>query len=204
MFEILFVSAITFLGAPLIAMSAHSIPTVLHSLGVSNTARKFSKILGMNLPMRLYITMNAVYHDVGKLGIPVSVLHKKGRLTDEERKIINKHTSNAIAKCYGFFFPAAIGHHKNFLGDGYGAEKVQSSISAIIEICDVYDAVCGYFRTYTEPRTKEQVIDIMNCEKAKFDPDLFKCFMEHFDCFKPSIITIWMDGMLRKARHISL
>ena len=191
------IAIVVFFVAPIVAMWFHSKSTVLHSIGVANTAIKFARVLGYGRIKTANIALNAVFHDIGKLGISGKILHKAGKLDDEERAKINGHCSNIFARVYGFFFPAAIGHHKNFVSDGYGAEKIQSNVSAFIEICDVYDAVCGYFRSYAQPRTKEQVIDIMNAEQHKFDPELFDAFMENIDEFKVSPVAVKLDAAMR-------
>ena len=56
-----------FFVAPIVAMWFHSKSTVLHSIGVANTAIKFAKVLGYGRFKTANIALNAVFHDIGKL-----------------------------------------------------------------------------------------------------------------------------------------
>lgn len=190
-----------FFALPILALAAYSIPTLLHSIGVAIVAKKFAKVMGYGFFKTSYMVANAIFHDVGKLGVSRKILHGTHRLSKEERDEINTHTSNIIARVYGIVFPAAIGHHVNHTGNGYGAEKTQSEVSAFIEICDVFDALTGLFRKYTSRRPMEVIARIMNEEKSKFNPAMFSLFMANFDTFEPSKFMISLDDLYKTEKN---
>lgn len=196
MFIILFVGAFFF--APIVALYKHSKVSYWHSICVADAARKFSRAMGHGAMYSFYVYLNGLFHDVGKILVPAEILHKNGKLTDEEFGVIKSHASNLLARVYGFFFPACVGHHKDFAGTGYGAENVQSKVSAIVEICDVHNAISGYFRTYRDVTPQDVVIAEMNKSQAKFDPDMFNCFMANIEMFDVSSAAKKADAKMRE------
>lgn len=196
MFIVLFAGAFFF--APIVALYKHSKVSYWHSICVADSARKFSRVMGHGHVYSFIVYLNGLFHDVGKNLVPAKILHKNTGLTDEEFAMVKTHTSNWVARLYGFFFPAAIGHHVDFLGTGYGAEKVQSEISAIVEICDVHNAVSGYFRTYRDIAPIEDVIKEMNKSERKFNPEMFKKFMANIEKFNVSEAAEKADAKMRK------
>lgn len=196
MFIILFVGAFFF--APIVALYNHSKVSYWHSVCVADSARKLSRAMGHGAMYSFYVYLNGLFHDVGKILVPASILHKDTKLTDEEFMVVKSHASNWLARVYGFFFPACVGHHKDFAGTGYGAEEIQSEVSAIVEVCDVHNAICGYFRTYRDVTSKNVVIIEMNKSERKFDPELFELFMENIDMFEVSEAAKEADAKMRE------
>ena len=176
------------------ALAMYSFCSGVHCVAVAVIAGRFAKDLGYGPLRRAYIVLNGLFHDIGKVMIPDAILHKEGKLTPTEREIIESHAKNWIARFVGIVFPAAIHHHLDANNNGYGVGK-QSKMGAIIEICDVYEAVCGYFRTYAKPRTEEEVMDIMNKCAGKFDAELFKTFMENVTNYKHPAFIVKANDM---------
>ena len=142
-----------------------------------------------------YITMMALassLHDIGKVGIPDSVLLKKGGFTPEERKIMEEHVRlggdclKAIGKQLGdddFLQLArdiAYGHHEKWDGSGYpfGFAGTEIPYSArIVALADVYDALRSR-RPYKEPMPHEKAKSIiLEGRGTHFDPQVVDAFI---------------------------
>lgn len=123
--------------------------TFTHSNNVSLLCNLFSRWLNYNETDTLHLTCAGILHDIGKTRIPSEVLNKKGRLTDEEFKIIKNHTVLGYRILEGHDIPknihlAALLHHEKINGKGYptglGGDKIDA-MSKIVSICDIYDAM---------------------------------------------------------------
>jgi putative two-component system response regulator len=143
---------------------------------------------------------SAPLHDIGKVGIPDNVLLKPGRLTDEEREIMNSHTTlgyksieQAEARLgtkVGFLTMAkeiALSHQEKWDGSGYpqGLSGDNIAISArLMAVADVYDALISK-RVYKPPFTHEQARDILVKDRGThFDPDMVDAFLAVEDEFR--------------------
>ncbi len=128
----------------------------------------------------------ALLHDLGKIAIPDEILHKKGRLSDDEFNIIKSHTimsSTIMAPIEDFkeIIPYVVHHHESFDGSGYPHGLAGDFIpvgSRIIAIADVFDALTtgrSYKKAFTVEATVEELIRIKG---IKFDPILVDKFIE--------------------------
>ena len=126
----------------------------------------------------------ALLHDVGKVGIPLSVLDKPGALNDDEYEIIKKHPTigarilEPIAS-YADIIPIVLQHHERFDGKGYpgGISGNEIDIGArILAVADVYDALISD-RPYRKGWAVKNVIDYIRRESgSQFDPDVAEIF----------------------------
>lgn len=138
------------------------------------------------------ISMAAVLHDIGKVGIPDNILHKPGRLDDEEYEIIKSHVTigkNILETTYGnkisnkildYAKDIVYHHHEKFDGTGYPenlkGEEI-SVISRIMALIDVYDALAND-RVYKKAMPYEEVEEIINSQSEKsFDPKVINIFL---------------------------
>jgi putative two-component system response regulator len=135
----------------------------------------------------------APLHDIGKMGIPDSILLKPGKLTFEEFEIMKKHTTYGVyaLKSEGneitslsFIRTASeiIGtHHEKYDGSGYPKGLKGKDIplcGRLMAIIDVYDALVSV-RVYKPSFTHEEALAIIAAEKGKhFDPDIVDAFFE--------------------------
>ena len=135
----------------------------------------------------------APLHDIGKVGIPDSILLKPGKLTLEEFEIMKKHTTYGVEaiRCNGdenselsFIRTASeiIGtHHEKFDGSGYPnglAGKAIPLSGRLMAIIDVYDALVSV-RVYKPAYSHETALEIIACEKGRhFDPEIVDAFLE--------------------------
>lgn len=136
---------------------------------------------------------SSILHDIGKVGIPDTILRKNGPLTPEEFDIIKTHIHigynalKAASKELGenSFLKMAMDiilyHHERWDGTGYpeGLREEQIPLSArIVAISDVYDALVSK-RPYKNPYLHAQALEIMKKDTLHFDPDLFQIFIEN-------------------------
>ncbi|MBL6946511.1 MAG: response regulator [Rhodospirillales bacterium] len=139
----------------------------------------------------------APLHDIGKIGIPDSILIKKGALTPEEYEAIKEHcmighkimsvSDQPAMECAAII---ALAHHERWDGSGYPAGLRHEEIpiiARIVALCDVYDALRSP-RPYKQPMTHEKVIDIITngdnrTQAAHFDPKLVELFLDNLNEF---------------------
>ena len=136
---------------------------------------------------------SSILHDIGKVGIPDEILLKNEILTNEETAIMERHTTigyealKSASQNLGrdSFLNMALDitlyHHERWDGSGYtqGLKEREIPLSArIVAIADVYDALTTK-RPYKNAYSHEESLAIMNKESSKFDPQLFKIFMDN-------------------------
>ena len=139
-------------------------------------------------------------HDIGKVGIPDSILLKNGPLTDEEWTIMKTHTligetvldsvdmeCDREADLVGMATKIAGGHHEKWDGSGYPRGLAGEAISLearIMSLADMYDALVSE-RIYKNAWTSEQAIEeIISRRGSHFDPLVVDAFIAEKDTFK--------------------
>lgn len=169
------------------ALDARDPYTGDHSRRVSDTATLLAKMLGLSDDEIQEIHIAAHLHDIGKIGIPDSVLLKPGRLDDEEWKMMKRHPqigADILAKSPRFSRISAIilHHHERYDGKGYpfGAKKQEIPLgSRIIAVCDSIDAMASA-RAYRKALPLDTVYE--EIEKnigLMYDPDVAKKLLDN-------------------------
>ena len=132
-------------------------------------------------------------HDIGKVGIPDSILKKPGRLTEEEFEIMKTHAEigynilkNSTRKVLKAASIVAYEHHEKWDGTGYPRALSGEDIhiyGRITALADVFDAL-GSKRCYKEAWDDEKIFDLLKEESGKqFDPKLIEIFFNKLDDF---------------------
>jgi putative two-component system response regulator len=130
-------------------------------------------------------------HDIGKIGIPDSILLKPGKLTNQEFDIIKSHTTiggkiliQSNAKVLQTAYDIALTHHEKWNGQGYprGLKKDQIPlVGRIVGIADVFDALTSN-RPYKEAYPVEVACEIIKEERENhFDPNMVDIFLDNID-----------------------
>lgn len=127
----------------------------------------------------------SMLHDIGKIGVDMSVIHKTGRLNDEDWAKIRRHPEIGarIVRQVGFLndiVPIIKHHHSRFSGGGYpdaGRKGERIPIGArIIAVADAYDAMTSD-RPYRKAMSHEEAIEeLKKCSGTQFDPKVVKAF----------------------------
>lgn len=169
------------------ALDARDPYTGDHSRRVSDTATLLAKMLGLSDDEIQEIHIAAHLHDIGKIGIPDSVLLKPGRPDDEEWKMMKRHPqigADILAKSPRFSRISAIilHHHERYDGKGYpfGAKEQEIPLgSRIIAVCDSIDAMASA-RAYRKALPLDTVYE--EIEKnigLMYDPDVAKKLLDN-------------------------
>ena len=161
---------------------------------------RYSKVLALAYGMSEYeaeqLKQAAPMHDVGKIGIPDSVLLKPGRLNENEYEHMKQHAligakilENSTSPLLQLAHKLALEHHEKWDGTGYpyGLKGEEISIEGrIVTIADVFDALTSK-RPYKKAWSVEEALDLLKDEAGKhFDPQLVDLFIGQID----SIIEI--------------
>ena len=166
-------------------VDAKSSWTAGHSERVADIALKIGKSLGLDPNSIINLQRAAFLHDIGKIGVPVAILDKPGKLSHEEFSIIKAHPRMGgrilePIKAYDAIIPMVVEHHERFDGKGYPDGLNGSSISLgarILAVADVFDALKSD-RPYRQGMPFEQVIGIIKQEAGQqFDPDIVNAFL---------------------------
>lgn len=157
-----------------------------HSRRVTELTSKLAARIGLPEEVILQIRRGALLHDIGKLGVPDSILSKPGPLTDAEWIVMRKHPQfgRDILAPIAFLQPALeipYCHHEKWDGSGYpqGLREEEIPLSArIFALADVWDALVSD-RPYRKGWTVERVIEHIRDQAGRhFDPALVPIFLE--------------------------
>jgi HD-GYP domain-containing protein (c-di-GMP phosphodiesterase class II)/CHASE2 domain-containing sensor protein len=156
-----------------------------HSERVCKYALLLARELNLPAPERERIKKAALLHDLGKIGIPDIILHKKEKLSDDEFRLMKEHevfTVKILEPIEDFkeLLPYMLHHHENFDGSGYPHGIAGNFIplgARIIAVADTYDALITG-RDYKRAYSVQEAIDrIIGQKGLKLDPDLVDAFL---------------------------
>jgi putative nucleotidyltransferase with HDIG domain len=160
-----------------------------HSRRVTEMTLRIAEKIGLKNEKLIDVRRGALLHDIGKMGIPDSILLKPGKLTDEEWIIMKQHPVYALDMLYPIdYLRASLDipycHHEKWDGTGYprGLKGEEIPLSArIFAIVDVWDALMSD-RPYRPAWAKEKVIEhIRSLSNVQFDPRVVEVFLENMD-----------------------
>jgi putative nucleotidyltransferase with HDIG domain len=160
--------------------------TAGHQDRVTALARHLPNKLGLDADTREAIRLASLLHDVGKIGVPVEILSKPGKLDPSEYNLIRRHSTIGyeIVKDIEFPWPVArivLEHHEYLDGSGYPDGKKDSEIcfgARIVTVADVTDAMMS-FRPYHSARSRDTTIDtLIDGRGIKFDGDVVDACVE--------------------------
>ena len=160
-----------------------------HIIRISRYSALIAEKLGLPEKKVQHILYAAPMHDVGKVGIPDSILLKPGKLTEEEYALMKTHTtiganilSYSKAEILKLAVEIAISHHEKWNGTGYPLGLAGDAIplgGRIVGLSDVFDALTSK-RPYKDPHPVEVALDIIKEERGKhFDPEIVDIFLKN-------------------------
>ena len=163
-----------------------------HSTRVAMYSKEIAKRYGYSPKRQEEIYMMALLHDIGKIGIPDSIINKPGRLTDEEYATIKEHPGkgakilSAVTEMPGLV-TGARWHHERYDGKGYPDGLKGDDIpeeARIIAVADAYDAMTSN-RSYRETIPRQHVIDeISKGIGTQFDERFAKIMLQMIEEYK--------------------
>ncbi len=160
--------------------------TGTHCSNVQKISLSIGETMGLNDTELKDLSIAAIIHDIGKIGIPESILNKPERLTDAEFSIIQRHPqigydSIKHVKRLQNVSEAIRDHHEHYNGKGYPSGKKKeelSTISRILAVADVFEALTSD-RVYRRAMSINQAISIIQAGKEQqFDPSVVDALME--------------------------
>ncbi|WP_281061186.1 HD-GYP domain-containing protein [Sphingobium sp. Sx8-8] len=171
--------------------------TYLHSVAVCALMVNFARQLGMDEDRVRDLGISGLMHDVGKMAVPLDILNKAGRLSDDEFALVKDHTLSGrtlLEQCEGMpqtAIDVALHHHERMDGTGYpfGIGGAQLSVAARMgAICDIYDALTSE-RIYKEAWTPSEAIARMSGWTGHLDEKLLFAFMQGMNLYPPGILV---------------
>jgi putative two-component system response regulator len=169
------------------AMDLRDHETEGHSQRVKELTIKMARMFGMSEEELVHVRRGALLHDMGKLGIPDSILQKKDQLSPAEWEIMRRHPQLAFDMLYPveYLRQAAVEipycHHEKWDGTGYprGLQGEEIPIAArLFAVVDVWDALTSD-RPYRPAWTKEEAFNYIREQSGKhFDPQVVELFFK--------------------------
>jgi len=171
---------------PLLQLKAFDQYTTTHSLNVSVLAMGLAEAMGCGARDVRAFGVAGLLHDIGKVRIPIEVLTKPGKLTDDEIRIMRAHPvdgARLLVQSDGELEMAAVvayEHHIMLDGGGYPHTHFRRECtlaSRLVHVCDVYDALRTN-RPYRDAWSSERTIEYLK-ERAgsEFDPAVVRAFV---------------------------
>ena len=161
-----------------------------YTRGHSDRVSEYSVLIGekLGLPEDKIKTLRigGLFHDIGKIGIPDSILLKPDKLSDDEYSQIKNHPSIGAhilgsAEIFKDIIPIVKHHHERYDGNGYPSRLKGEEIpyiARIAAVADTFDAMTSR-RSYRGPIDIEHVKEeIKRCEGTQFDPQIAEVFLD--------------------------
>jgi putative nucleotidyltransferase with HDIG domain len=155
-----------------------------HSRKVSQYAVAMGELLNLSPDKIAEIRTAGLLHDIGKIGIPDSILNKDGMLDEQEWMQIKSHPEMGVeilryVSDLSKSLPIILNHHEHFDGSGYPAGLKGKDIpleARLLSVADAYDAMTS-LRPYHNQRTPQEAFDeLKRCAGTTFDPELVEVF----------------------------
>ncbi|MFN2363758.1 MAG: diguanylate cyclase domain-containing protein, partial [Halarsenatibacteraceae bacterium] len=166
-------------------LSAKSSETKEHAMRMTNLAFRFGEQLNLSNSELNRLSLLATMHDIGKTTISEEILDKPGNLSDQEWKIMKKHSEKGYkiataSEEFALIADEILAHHEKWDGSGYPngfkGEEIPY-LARIISIIDAYDVMTNE-RPYSKAISKEEALaEIKDCAGSHFDPELAEKFV---------------------------
>jgi putative two-component system response regulator len=158
-----------------------------HCCRLAHSSVAFGRVLGLGENDLDALRRGGILHDIGKLGVPDSILLKTGPLTDNQWDVMRQHSAIGAHLCTSLksmskTLPIIRHHHERWDGGGYPdglAGEDIPRLARIFQLCDIYDAL-AHARPYKDPFPLERIISIFEEEMNKSwrDPELTRVFID--------------------------
>jgi two-component system response regulator RpfG len=180
-----------------------------HVTRMARTTRIIAEALGLDEAFCEVIEHAAPMHDIGKIGIPDSILLKPGRLDEHERTIMMQHAEigydilrDSPSRYLQVGATIARSHHERFDGKGYpqglGGDEIPIE-ARIVALADVLDALLSE-RPYKRPWPEDRVLALVRSESGgHFDPDCVSALFDRLDAVRAARSPAHPDGRLHNG-----
>ncbi|MEW6165876.1 MAG: HD-GYP domain-containing protein [Pseudomonadota bacterium] len=179
--------------------------TYMHSVAVCALMVALANVLGLDAKTTREVGMAGLLHDLGKALMPMEVLNKPGKLTDEEFRIIKAHPVEGHRMLVeggavgDIPLDVCLHHHEKVDGSGYpnGLRDEQISLFAKMgAVCDVYDAITSNrpYKSGWDP--SESIRKMAEWAKGHFDERVFQAFVKSIGIYPTGSLVRLSSGML--------
>ena len=160
--------------------------TAIHSLNVCIFALTFGRYLGLNEDELNELGIGALLHDIGKMRVPLEVLNKEGKLSDEEYTMVRQHAQHGYEILLETrdlppsTIEIAYTHHERKNGNGYpcGLQNDEIHLYArIVSIVDIYDAITSDRVYHHGMNTLDALKNMFEWREHDLDSELVECFI---------------------------
>lgn len=179
--------------------------TYMHSVAVCALMVSLAAQVGLNAEQTREAGLAGLLHDIGKAKVPLSILNKPGKLTDEEFDIVRGHAAHGHAMLVACgdvgeqVLDACLHHHEKMDGTGYPHRLRGEAISRIARmtaLCDVYDAVTSD-RPYKKAWDPAEAVRRMaEWSGSHFDKSLFQAFVKSVGIYPVGALVRLSSGRL--------
>jgi len=173
------------------ALEARDRYTKSHSENVMRYSVAVAEAMGLDAPIVDVIRRAAMIHDIGKIGVPDSILCKSAELTEEERAVIEQHPLIAVKILDQMQFlqrelPIVRHHHEWWDGEGYPdgiSGRLIPQGARILAVADAFDAITSN-RVYHQSRSVDEAVEVLiESSGSQFDPQSVEAMQQ------------WMQGV---------
>lgn len=167
------------------AMDLYDQEITAHTLRVTALSIQLGRVLGLKDEDLKQIQYGTLMHDIGKLGVPDSIIRKPGRLSEDEYRVVQMHPLYAhewIKKCMHEKTAQDIPlfHHERWDGNGYPYHLKGDEIpllARVVAVVDVWDAITSD-RPYRLAMSRDQAVEHLKAETGKhFEPEIVRAFL---------------------------
>ncbi len=177
------------LQALTVAVDAKDSQTASHSLGVSAYVRVVGTHLKLDETELELLERAALLHDIGKIGVPESILLKPAKLSETEKALIANHSSAGaeIVESIPFLkelVPLIRHHHEHWNGEGYpdglSADHIPR-LARVLAVADAFDAMTSDRPYRSAMRVGSARLELLRGRGSQFDPEVVDAFIDAID-----------------------
>ncbi len=188
--------------------SIHDGKTSAHAHRMVRLAEATARRLGRSEEEVHLVRLAALFHDIGRIGVPDAILHKPGPLTEEEwtvmrrQPMLGRHILVQVGGIFELLSHIVVAHHERWDGHGYPHGLAQSAIplgARILSAVDSYDAMISE-RPYRPALSEAEArAELERGAGSQFDPQVVEAFLHVLDAQEEQVAPVLLEEVPRDA-----